>query len=66
MLVLINIASGDAWHGSWWVQWATMPWGVLVLLHGILALRSNAMFGPEWEQRKVEELLRERDRRRSL
>ncbi|HEV7717619.1 MAG TPA: 2TM domain-containing protein [Arsenicitalea sp.] len=65
LLVVINFASGDALHGNWWVQWVAMPWGVLLLLHGIFALRNNAMFGPEWEERKVEELLKEREQRGS-
>jgi hypothetical protein len=65
MLVVINFASGDAWQGNWWVQWGAMPWGVVLLLHGIFALQGNSMFGPEWEERKVEELLRQRERQRS-
>lgn len=60
MLVLINIVSGDAWRGNWWVQWPAMSWGVLVLIHGIIALRGSTLFGPEWEERKVEEIVSRR------
>ena len=58
MLVLINIMSGDAWRGNWWVQWPAMPWGVVLIIHGILATRGNSLFGPDWEDRKVEELMK--------
>lgn len=62
VLVVINFASGDAWNGQWPVQWVAMPWGVVLLLHGLFALQGNSMFGPEWEERKVEELLKQRER----
>jgi hypothetical protein len=58
MLVLINVASGDAWRGNWWVQWPAMAWGAAVVIHGIFALRGYAYFGPEWEERKIEEIMR--------
>ena len=60
MLVAINISSGDAWRGNWWVQWPAMTWGVLVVLHGIVATGRIALFGKDWEERKVEELMRQR------
>ena len=60
MLVAINFASGDAWEGNWWVQWPAMSWGVLLIIHGIFATKGSTLFGPEWEERKIEELMNKR------
>jgi hypothetical protein len=62
MLVAINISSGDAWRGNWWVQWPAMTWGMLLVLHGIFANGAISIFGRDWEDRKVEELMRQRKR----
>jgi hypothetical protein len=60
MLVLINIATGDAWRGNWWIQWPARSWGAVVLIHGIIALRGSTLFGPEWEERKIDEIVSRR------
>lgn len=60
MLVLINVATGDAAHGNWWVQWPAIAWGAVVVIHGIFAMRSPAFLGPDWEERKVREIMRQR------
>lgn len=62
MLGLINISTGDAWHGNWWVQWPAMGWGVALLIHGIFALNGSTLFGRDWEERKIDELMKRQNR----
>jgi hypothetical protein len=39
-----------------------MTWGMLLVLHGIFANGAISIFGRDWEDRKVEELMRQRKR----
>jgi len=64
MLIAVNVAGGDAWRGNWWVQWPAMTWGALVLINGILAFRGNTFLGPDWEERKIDEIMQQRQKRR--
>jgi hypothetical protein len=57
-LLFVNFASGDVWQGNFWVQGPAMGWGIALVIHGIFAMRGNELFGREWEDRKVEELMR--------
>jgi hypothetical protein len=58
MLLLINLSTSP----SWWVQWPAMGWGLLLVLHG--AFTHTGMFGPAWEERRIAELMRDRERAR--
>ena len=56
MLFLINLASSP----KWWVQWPAMGWGLLLVLHGIFT--STGLLGPAWEERRIAELMRQKER----
>ena len=43
-LIVIDASTG----GGWWVQWVALGWGLVVLAHGVIHLRS----GPAAERRK--------------
>ena len=58
MLFLINLATSP----TWWVQWPAMGWGLLLVLHGVFT--NTGLLGPAWEERRVAELMRQRDRPR--
>ena len=58
MLLFINITTGDIWQGNFWAKWPAMPWGILLLIHGFFATRGADLFGRDWEDRKVEEIMR--------
>jgi phosphoglycerol transferase MdoB-like AlkP superfamily enzyme len=62
ILLFTDFATGDAWRGAFSVQWPAIIWGALLLIHGIIATRGTALFGREWEERKVEELMRRNGR----
>jgi low temperature requirement protein LtrA len=60
LLVFINVSTGDAMNGNWWIQWPALGWGVGIALHALTTLSGGALFGAEWEERKVTELLTRR------
>jgi hypothetical protein len=53
MLIFINMTAG----GEWWVQWPAAGWGLVVVLHAIFTHGGAGLFGPDWEERKIDELL---------
>jgi len=55
MLFLINLASSP----NWWVQWPAMGWGLLLVLHGVFT--HTGLLGPAWEERRIAELMRQRE-----
>lgn len=40
-----------------WAHWATLGWGLGVAIHGIMVFGGRSLFGEEWEERKVQEIL---------
>ena len=58
-LALIDVLDGD----GWWFDWIAIPWGIGLAAHAI-AVFSDRVFGAEWEQRKIDKLLRQDDWRR--
>jgi hypothetical protein len=60
MLTVINLASG----ASWWVQWPLLGWGIGLLAHALGVYGPagwlgglGGWLGPDWEQRKVKQLM---------
>jgi hypothetical protein len=52
----------DWWR--WWTLWPTIGWGLAVLAHGLSVLPSYGFFSLDWEEKKVQQLLkRERSER---
>ena len=58
MLLLINLATSP----NWWVQWPALGWGLLLVLHGVFT--STGLLGSDWEERRIAELMRDRERTR--
>jgi hypothetical protein len=42
---------------AWWVIWPTLGWGIGLLIHALSVLPVWSLFSPEWEERKVKELM---------
>jgi hypothetical protein len=59
LLVLINLTSN---HGrdEWWVQWPAIGWGFAVAIHGLLAYFGVGVFGSDWEERRIAEVMRQK------
>lgn len=58
-LALIDWATG----GGWWVQWAALIGGVLVLLRFLSVFVFDSLIGREAERRMIESELRKRESR---
>lgn len=52
-LWILNAMTGE----GWWVQWPMLGWGIGVASHGLSVFAGRTFFGPEWEARKVAELM---------
>lgn len=57
MLLVINLVTSP---GVWWVQWAFLGWGVGVIAHTLVVFGLAGWLGPEWEERKIRELMGKR------
>ena len=53
LLAVLDALTG----GGWWVQWPLAGWGVGLAAHAV-TLWGRRRWGPEWEDRKVTELLK--------
>jgi hypothetical protein len=55
---LVNwMTLGDG-NNSWWFQWGLIVWATALAVHGLTVIRAGSWLGPEWEDRKVAQLLR--------
>jgi hypothetical protein len=43
--------------GRWWVLWVAFGFGVALAFSGVKLLLKGRLFGPDWEERKVREIL---------
>jgi len=43
--------------GTLWFYWPLMGWGIGVAIHAFALLTGGRLFGPEWEEKKVHEIL---------
>jgi hypothetical protein len=44
--------------GLTWSYYPLVGWGVALAIHALTVFVAEGLFGPAWEERKVEELLR--------
>ena len=52
-LLIANLVAG----GPWWVQWPLLGWGIGLLGHAIAVFAPVQVFGKEWEERKIKEMM---------
>ena len=60
-MFLVNILSSPE---ELWFYWPLLGWGVGIVAHGISVFGIRGAFGPEWEERKIREIMqkdREKD-----
>jgi len=59
VLVAINLASArDESRTVWWSLWPLFGWGIGLAAHGIAVFGLGGLFGPDWEERKTQEIVR--------
>lgn len=57
LLVGINLAAG----GEWWMHWPAMSWGLGLTLHAMFAHNGTGLFGQDWEDHKVAQMMGQTD-----
>ena len=60
-LLVINLFSTP---DRLWVMWPLAGWGIALLIHGAGVYLRGSVFGAEWEQRKVRDMVERRQRER--
>ncbi|WP_348798888.1 2TM domain-containing protein [Flavobacterium adhaerens] len=55
---------GDPWY-NWRTYSTALFWGIIVLVHGIFIFGQNLLFGLDWEERKIKEIL-EKDKNKQV
>jgi hypothetical protein len=48
---------------SYWAIWPTIGWGIGLFFHGLSAFPNSFFLGPNWEERKVQELMKKTERK---
>jgi hypothetical protein len=59
-LFLINYFTGR----PWWFIWPAIGWGIGLAFHAFGVYGTETLFGSDWEERKMRELI-ERERRKT-
>lgn len=62
-LFLINMLTSP---GIWWFYWPAVGWGIGLVIHGFTVFGLGAFLGPEWEERKIKELVEKEKSRQKL
>jgi hypothetical protein len=57
LLMAINLATSP---DKWWSVWPLLGWGVGLVAHGIAVFGFGGIWGPEWEERKIREIVEKR------
>ena len=61
MLVVINLVTSP---GNLWFFWVSIFWGCGLLIHGLNVFGPlKTLFGKDWEDRKIQELMDEKEKR---
>ena len=60
-LVILNILTSP---GRYWVQWPVLGWGIGIVIHALSLFGTGRLMGPEWEERKIREIMDKEARRR--
>ncbi|WP_418000783.1 2TM domain-containing protein [Lentibacillus amyloliquefaciens] len=60
MLIAINILTYEQ-SGHWWFFYPLLGWGIGLVSHG-LSVSSFGLFGPDWEEKKIQEYMEKENR----
>ena len=53
LLFGIDVLTGD----GWWFYWPLLGWGIGVSVHALNVYGRGGVFGDEWEEKKIRELM---------
>jgi len=57
---LLTVLNYLASPGHWWVQWIWFGWGIGLAYEASCLFESRFLFGADWEQRKIREVMESR------
>jgi hypothetical protein len=60
-LFIVDVITG---LGDWWFYWPALGWGIGLVIHAYTVWGEHGFFGPEWEDRKIRELMGEAPKRK--
>lgn len=58
LFILNMILSPD----EWWFYWSLLGWGVGLGAHWLSIFGSNFIFGADWEEKKIQKILKNEER----
>lgn len=65
-LIFITIlAIINYWNNEWrymWFLWVVFGWGIGIIFHALRAFNWNPFFGRDWEERKIQEFMKEEEK----
>jgi hypothetical protein len=53
-LVIISFMTSP---GEYWFRWPLLGWGIGIVVHAISVFGFGRVLGPEWEERKIREIM---------
>ena len=59
-LLAINLLSSPE---TLWFYWPLLGWGIGVAIHAFTLILEGGVLGPDWEERKIDELVRREEHR---
>ena len=62
LLFVINIMSSP---GQYWFYWPLFGWGIGVLIHGLSVFVFEGLFGRQWEDKKIKQIMEKEDETRN-
>jgi hypothetical protein len=57
LVIFINATTAS---GVWWSLWTVLGWGIGLAAHAIAVFGLGGLWGPQWEERKIREILEKR------
>lgn len=61
-LIFINLYTSPHYH---WFWFPLFGWGVGLTIHGFTVFGYNAIFGRDWEERKIKEFMEEEENKQN-
>jgi len=59
-LFILNLLTSP---GAWWFYWPLLGWGIGIGAHAASVFAIGGLWGEDWEERKVKQLMEKRQRR---
>ena len=66
VVVITFLAVLNYWTNEWaymWFLWAAFGWGIGIFFHAIRTFNLNPFFGRDWEERKIQELMKDEEKK---